>query len=228
MMSGLQAESPPIARVPGRLRRETAMVLLLLAVASIAVPAIRLSILQAAGRTLVVNECNGFADIIVVSGEADGAGVLEASDLVKSGVATRVAVFTYSPNAMEREFSRRGIPYEDRTARFVRQFRSLGIVNVEQIPTYVTGTEDEGPALARWCDEQRFHSVLVVGNPDHSRRLRRVFHRSVRDHQTTVAVCSTPYSEFDPDRWWHSHTGIRTEIMESEKLLLDIVRHPIS
>ena len=214
--------------ITDRRQRGIAVVLVLLALSSIAVPAIRYSILRAAGRTLVVNECAGLADIIVISGEADGAGVLEASDLVRSGVATRVAVFTYSPNAMEQEFTRRGIPYEDRTARFVRLLRSLGLIRVEQIPTYVTGTEDEGPALARWCDEQGFHSVVVVGNPDHSRRLRRVFHRSVKGHQTIVAVCPTQYSGFDSDRWWKSRTGIRTEIMESEKLLLDIVRHPIS
>lgn len=214
--------------IAGRLRRGIALVLVLLAAASIAVPAIRHSILRAAGWTLVVNECVGSADIIVVSGEADGAGVLGASDLVHSGVATRVAVFKYAPNAVEREYTRRGIAYENRTARFVGELRTLRIVNVEQIPTYVNGTESEGPALARWCDEQRFHSVVVVGTPDHSRRLRRVLHRSMKGHQTTVTVCSAPYSGFDPDRWWTSRDGIRTVIMESEKLWLDIVRHPVS
>lgn len=212
----------------GRPRRAIALVLLLLAVASFAVPAIRRPILRAVGRTLIVNESVGLADIIVVSGEADGAGVLEASDLVHSGVATRVAVFTYARDAVEREFTRRGIPYEDKTARYVRQLRALGLANVEQIPTYVTGTEDEGPTLARWCDEQRFHSVVVVGARDHSRRLRRVLHRSMKGHQTTVTVCSSRYSLFDPGQWWSSRDGIRTEIMESEKLLLDLVRHPIS
>lgn len=211
-----------------RLRRGIALVLVLLAVASLAVPAIRHSILRAAGWALVVNEHVGSADIIVVSGEADGAGVLGASDLVSSGVATRVAVFTYTPNTVEREYARRDIPYENRTARFVGELRALRIVNVELIPTYVTGTESEGPALARWCDEQRFRSIVVVGTPDHSRRLRRVFRRSLKGHQTTVTVCSSPYSAFDPDRWWNSRDGIRTLIMESEKLLLDIVRHPIS
>lgn len=214
--------------IAGRRRHGIALVLVLLAVACIAVPAIRHYILRAAGWTLVVNERVGSADIIVVSGEADGAGVLGASDLVHSGVATRVAVFTYAPNTVEREYARRGIPYENRTARFVGELRALGLANVEQIPTYVTSTESEGPALARWCDEQRFHSVVVVGTPDHSRRLRRVLHRSMKGHQTTLTVCSTPYSAFDPDRWWNSRDGIRTEIMESEKLLLDIVRHPIS
>lgn len=214
--------------ITDKLRRGIALMLVLLTVASIAVPAIRHSILRAAGRTLVVNESVGLADIIVVSGEADGAGVLEASDLVHSGVATRVAVFSYARDAVETEFISRGIPYEDKTARYVRQLRALGLANVEQIPTFVTGTEDEGPTLARWCDEQRFHSVVVVGGRDHSRRLRRVLHRSMKGHQTTVAVCSSRYSLFDPDRWWNSRGGIRTEIIESEKLLLDIVRHPIS
>jgi hypothetical protein len=214
--------------IASRLRRGTAFGLLLLAVVSIATPAIRHSILRAAGWTLVVNERIGAADTIVVSGEADGAGVLEAADLVHSGVATRVAVFSYGRDAVVREFTRRGIPYEDKSARFVGELKALGLVDVEQIPTYVTGTEDEGPVLARWCDEHRFHSVVVVGSRDHSRRLRRVFQRSMKGHQTTVVVCSSPYSEFDPDRWWNSRSGTRTEIIELEKLFLDIVRHPIS
>jgi hypothetical protein len=212
----------------GRLQRGIALVLMLSVVACIAVPRIRHSILRAAGWMLVVDDRVGSADVIVISGDAYGSGVLEASDLVHSGVATRVAVFAYPPDAVKREFARRGIPYEDRSAISLRELRSLGLVSAEQIPTYVTGTEDEGPKLARWCDEQRLHSVLVVATPDHSRRARRVLHRFMKGHQTTVAVCSTHYSEFDPDRWWDSRSGIRTEIMELEKLLLDIVCHPFS
>ena len=214
--------------IAGRPRRRFALVLVLLAVVGIGAPEIRHSILRAAGSMLVVNERVGSADIIVVSGEGDGPSVLEASDLVHSGVATRVAVFAYAPDAVEQEFTRRGIPYENKTTRYVRQLRALGVVNVEQIPTYVTGTEDEGPVLARWCDEQRFRSVVVVGTPDHSRRLRRVLHRSMKGHETTVKVCAARYSAFDPDQWWNSRGGIRTEIEELEKLLLDIARHPIS
>lgn len=211
-----------------QLRRGMAFVTVLLAVASIAVPAIRHSILRAAGRMLVINDRVGPADIIVVSGEADGAGVLEASDLFHSGVARRVAIFSYSRDVVEREFTHRGISYQDKTARFFGQLKALGVANVEQIPTYITGTEDEGPALARWCDQQRFHFIVVVGNRDHSRRLRRVLQRSLKGHQTTVAVCSSRYSTFDPEHWWESRDGVRTEIVEYEKLLLDLLRHPTS
>jgi hypothetical protein len=43
-----------------------------------------------------------------------------------------------------------------------------------------------------------------------------------------VHPTSARYSDFDPDRWWGSRGGIRIEIEELEKLLLDVVRHPIS
>jgi hypothetical protein len=205
-----------------------ALLVVLLATASIAVPTIRQAILRDAGWALVVDERVGSADIIVISGDADGAGVLEALDLVHSGVAMRLAVFADAPDDVEREFIRRGVRYENNAARSIRELRELGAVSVEQIPIFITGTEDEGPALARWCDEQRLHSVVVVGTPDHARRLRRVLHRSMKGHQTTVAVSSAHYSGFDPDRWWNSRDGVRTEIEEMEKLLLDVVRHPIS
>jgi len=205
------------------------LVVVLLGVASIAISAIRQPILRAAGWALVVNERAEAADVIVVAVNADGAGVLEAADLVHSGVAMRVAVFADPPDTIvEREFIRRGIPYEDAVARSVRQLRALGVDTIDLIPTYVTGSEDEGPVLADWCDQHRFRSVVVVSTSDHSRRLRRLLHRSMKGHQTRVSVRSARYLVFDPDRWWRSHGEIRTELEELEKLLLDVVRHPIS
>lgn len=204
-------------------------VVVLLGAASIGISAIRRSILRAAGWALVVNERLEPADVIVVAVDADGAGVLEAADLVHSGVATRVAVFADPPDTMVgQEFVRRGIPYEDAAARSVRQLRALGVDTIDHIPRYVTGTEDEGPALADWCDQHRFRSVVVVSTSDHSRRLRRVLHRSMKGHQTRVTVRSARYLVFDPDRWWEARGGVRTEVEELEKLLLDVVRHPMT
>jgi hypothetical protein len=200
----------------------------LLVLASVAVSPIRRPILRAAGWALIVNERVEPADVIVVTVEADGAGVLEAADLVHSGMAARVAVFGESPDSVEREFIRRGIPYENAAARSVRQLTELGVDSVELIATNVGGSEDEGPVLADWCDQHRFRSVIVVSTSDHSRRLRRVLHRSTKGHHMRVTACSSRYSLFDPDRWWQSRRGIRTEVAELQKLLLDVVRHPIS
>jgi hypothetical protein len=216
----------PSVRRPRRAR--IVLIVVLLGVASIAIYAFRRPILRAAGWTLIVNDSIEPADVIIVTVEADGAGVLEAADLVHSGVAARVAVFGEPPDTVEREFIRRGIQYDDAAARSVRQLRLLGLDTIGLVPTYVAGSEDEGPALADWCDQHKFRSVVVVSTSDHSRRLRRLLHRSMKGHFTRIMIRYSRYSVFDPDRWWQSHVGIRTEVAELEKLLRDIVRHPIS
>jgi hypothetical protein len=206
-----------------------AVFVVLMGVASVAVPVIRRAILRAAGWTLVASDPVTHADVIVVAVDADGAGALETADLVHNGVAPRVAVFEDTPDTtVEQEFIHRGLLYEGVGARSFRQLQALGVKNVERVPGYVTGSEDEGPALAAWCDQNHFRSVVVVTTSDHSRRLRRSLHRSMQNHHTVVMVRPARYSDFDPDNWWESHGGTRTELEESEKLLVDIVQHPIS
>jgi hypothetical protein len=214
----------------GRLWAGVWVLVILVGAAAVGIPSIRRAILREAGWALVANDPIEPADIIVVSRDADGAGALEAADLLHSGVATRVAIFTNSSDPVGHEFIRRGIPYEDETARSVRQLRSLGVKTIDQITGSVGGTEDEGPVLADWCNRQGIRSVVVVSTVGHSRRLRRVLHRSLRGHQTRVMVhtVSARFPDFDPERWWGVRGGVRVEIEELEKLLLDVVRHPIS
>jgi uncharacterized SAM-binding protein YcdF (DUF218 family) len=208
-----------------------ATILLTLALAAFAIVAIRSlrePVLRAAGLALVVNnEPVAPADIIVLTIDSGGAGALEAADLVQSGVSKRVAVFENPPSREGSEFIRRGLPYEDQGARQIRQLRTLGITEVVQI-SRVNGTEDEGQVLPKWADEQHLRSIVVVATKDHSRRLQRVFDRATKGHPTHVTVQAAHYSSFDPDRWWETRFGTRIEIIELQKLLLDIVLHPMS
>jgi hypothetical protein len=75
----------------------TLVVVALATVAILAVASVREPVLRAAGWALVINEPISPADIIVVSAAAYGAGALEAADLVQSGIARRVAVFSNPP-----------------------------------------------------------------------------------------------------------------------------------
>jgi hypothetical protein len=169
------------------------------------------------------------ADVIVIATGADGAGVLEAADLVHAGVATRVAVFSDPPDAVvDAEFLRRGVPYEDAAARSLGELRALGVDAVEQIPWPVAGSDEEGRALPEWCAQRHLRSVVVVTTSDHSRRLRRLLRRGMDGQGTHVTVRRARYSQFDPGRWWDTRQGVRTEVIELEKLLLDVVLHPIS
>ena len=204
------------------------VVVALAAAAIVAIPSVREPVLRAAGWALVVNEPVAPADIIVISLDSGGAGVLEAADLVQSGIATRVAVFTDPPSGEDYEFIRRGLPYEDAGARQIRQLRLLGVTDVVQIPRTDVGTEGEGQVLPPWCDQHQFRSIVFVAAKDHSRRLRRVLDRVMKGHPTRVTVRPARYSSFDPDRWWETRGGVRTEIVELQKLVLDVVLHPMS
>jgi uncharacterized SAM-binding protein YcdF (DUF218 family) len=212
-----------------RLRWAAILVMVaLVVVAIVALPSVREPILRTAGWALVINNRVARADIIVVSLDSGGAGALEAADLVRSGIATRVAVFADRPNGEAREFMHRGLPYEDATARQIRQLRSLGVMDVVQIPRTSGGTESAGQVLPTWCDQHQLRSVVFVATKDHSRRSQRVLNRAMKGRLTQVTVQSTRYSDFDPDQWWRTRDGVRTEIIELQKLGLDLVRHPMS
>jgi uncharacterized SAM-binding protein YcdF (DUF218 family) len=200
----------------------------LAAAAIVAVPSVREPVLRAAGWALVVDEPVAPADIIVVSLSSGGAGALEAADLVQSGIATRVAVFADPPSGEDHEFIRRGLPYEDAAARQIRQLRWLGVTDVVQIPRTNIETQGEAQVLPPWCDQHQFRSIVFVAARDHSRRLRRVLDRVMKGHPTRVTVRPERYSSFDPDRWWETRGGVRTEIVELQKLVLDVVLHPMS
>ena len=199
----------------------------LTAFASLAVRFIREPVLRAAGWALVTSEPGAPADVIVLTVDSGPAGSLQAAALVQKGISKQVAIFTEPPNEEEREFIRLGVPYENAAARQMKQLRSLGMTDVVQI-SEVDGSEGEGLVLPQWCDEHQFGSIIVVATKDHSRRLRRVLDRAMKGHLTRVAVQPARYSSFDPDRWWKTRGGIRIEIIELQKLLLDFALHPIS
>jgi hypothetical protein len=208
-------------------RWATALVVLA-AAAVVAFPSAREPLLRAAGWALVVSEPVAPADVIVVSLDSAGAGALEAADLVQRGIAMRVAVFIDPPSGEDREFIRRGLPYDDASARQIRQLNSLGVTDIVQISRTEAGTEGEGKVLPRWCDQHQFRSIVFVAARDHSRRVRRMLDRVMRGHPTRVMVQPARYSSFDPNRWWETRSGVRTEIVELQKLVLEAILHPMS
>jgi hypothetical protein len=191
------------------------------------IPSARTRLLRSAGDALVAEDALEHADAIVLTIDAQGAGVLEAADLVHGGIATRVAVFDDPLDPADVEFRRRGLPYAANAERTTRQLREAGVQTIDAIGT-VEGTESESDLLTQWCDRQNIRTVVVVAPRDHSRRLRRVLKRTMRGHHTKPIIRAARFSAFEPDRWWQTRGGIRTEIVETEKLWLDILRHPFS
>jgi hypothetical protein len=183
-------------------------------------------LLRAAGASLVAADPLAPADAVVVAIDAGDAGVLEAADLVRQGMAARVAVLSDAPTPAERELARRGVPYEDAAAVAVRRLASLGVPTAERIPAPVDGSHGAGPVLRDWCARGRIASLIVVSGADHARRVRRVLRRAMRGAPVTIIVRPARYSAFDPRSWWTTRAGVRMGIVEFEKLLLDVVTHP--
>lgn len=200
----------------------------LVVLVSTLVPPVREGILRAAGHALVINEAVEAADIVVVPVWSGSEGAIEAADLVRTGIATRVAVLAGPSSRADKELTRRGVAYRDETEVWTELLNSLGVGKVEIIPQRAAGSEDEGAVLHSWFRQNAFRSAVLISTPDHSRRLRRVLRRSFGGEETRIAIQLTRYSEFDPDRWWETRAGLRIEIVELEKLLLDFLRHPIS
>lgn len=200
---------------------------LLAAVIVAAAPALRHSVLRSAGWALVAEDPPAKADIIIISTDALGAGVLEAADLVQAGYATRVAVFDRPQSRVSRELTRRGVQPLDLKSFSIQLLHGLGITDIAVIPA-VVGTVDEGVVLQRWCVANSIHSILFVSVADHSRRTRRVLDRDLIPHGVQVMVRYARYSEFEPDSWWQTRGGQRILAVESQKLLMDILSHPLS
>lgn len=203
-------------------------VVVLAGVVAAGVPAVRTFLLRAAGRALVVDQPVESADVIVLPQWAGAAGAIEAADLVHAGVAGLVAFLPEPTRPAEGELARRGVPNASDAVEVVRRLHALGVANVELIDEPAAGTEAEGQVLLAWCRQRRFRSILVVSSADHSRRVGRVLRRSLRDEPTRVTIRSARYSAFVPDRWWTTRDGVRTEIVELQKLVLDVLRHPFS
>jgi hypothetical protein len=188
---------------------------------------VRAPLLRGVGRLLVAEDPVSPADAIVLTVDVGAAGVLEAADLVKAGVATRVAVFSDPLDPVDLEFKRRGFKTEPNSAAWVRMLANLGVPDAEQIPLAETGTRAETDALPVWCEANRIHSVVVVAAPDHSRRVRRSLQRTMKGRPVRVMVRPTRVSTFDRDRWWQTRDGTRIGLVELQKLLVDVLRHPL-
>ena len=140
----------------------------------------------------------------------------------------RVLVLASAVTPLTDEFSRRGIPYEDAPARLLRIMATLGVGSVEVVRLDEGGTENAARVLPGWCAREGVRSIVVLTGADHSRRIRRVLHRTMAGSPTSVAVRFSRYSGFSADTWWEYRGGQRAGIVELEKLMLDVIRHPLS
>jgi hypothetical protein len=210
------------------LRRAVFGILIIVAVLLVIIPQTRTWMLRRAGWALVVDDPLAPADAIVLTVDAGEPGVVEANRLVAAGLSQHVAFFVAPHWQVDEDLARRGVAVDQYGTRLMQALLAEGFADVAPMPTAVSGSRDEGAALAQWSVDHRINSVIVVAPPDHTRRLRRVLRRSMKDVPSRVIVRATRRAAFHPDRWWQTREGVRTQITETAKLLIDVLRHPWS
>jgi uncharacterized SAM-binding protein YcdF (DUF218 family) len=194
----------------------------------LAATVLRKSVLREIGWALVMNNAvPKSADVIVLSIDSKYPAVLTAADLFHQGVAPKVALFANPTQPWEQEFVHRGVSFVSEENELAGYLDKLGVKQVEIVPRSVAGSEDEATALPSWCDQHNFRSLVIVTTPDHSRRLGRILRRAMNGRSVLISIQSAQYSGFDPDHWWESRGGVRIVIVEVQKLVLDMLVHPI-
>lgn len=206
-----------------RQRKAIAVFLVVLAVAAFREP-----LLRTLGRALVVNEELAPSDVVVIPEWTQAAGALEAADIFRQGLATGAVVLLDTPDLAETELIRRGLKSTSHASWLLDVLKQLKVEPVETIDDSGNGTQAETVALPQLCERHGWRRIIVVSLSDHSRRLQRLLRRSMRDRGFRVIVRTSAYSSFDPDTWWRTRDGIRIQLLESQKLLLDILLHPFS
>jgi hypothetical protein len=209
------------------LSRVLLAVSLLAIVLILSVPTLRNATLLRFGALLVHADAIATADVIVIAVDGGAPEILEAVDLVHAGFAHSVWVFSEPMDEMGQEFARRGLPYADKSAVAVQTLRALGVPDAQLVVPPVDGSNREAERLPAWCREHQFKRVIFLVVADHSRRMKRMLERSTTGEGVPdIRVRYSRYAQFQPETWWTTRSGVRMAIIESEKLLLDVLNHP--
>jgi len=184
-------------------------------------------VLRGLGHVLITDEPIAQSDAIILPNWTGTPGALEAADLVHQGISKHVLVLMDRPPNAYRELVRRGI-IPDGDNWLVNLLRALGVDDVRVVQNSGNGTSEEAFLLPDWLALNHIRSAVVISTPDHSKRMRRLLRRSFDSSSVQMVVKTTRYSDFDPNDWWRSRSGLRAGVEELQKLLLDIVQHPIS
>ena len=194
------------------------------------VPALRVRTLTGLGAGLIHIDplAESEADAIVIAVDGSGPEVLEAADLVHEGRARKVWVLAGPPDELGQEFARHGLPYADKATVAVQTLHALGVKEAEMALPRVDGSNSEAGMLPGWFASHHYQHIIFVVVADHTHRMRRMLDRELAAKATAVDVRirTSRYAPFKADAWWLGRGGVRTLIVEYQKLVLDLLSHP--
>lgn len=186
----------------------------------------RHAVLRTLGSLLVVEDPLQPTEVAIVTSDAGWAGLIEAADLYREQHVVRIALPLVESGRVGRELRRRGVEITS-TIQILEQ---LGVpaTAVTNIGAGEGGTTDFTQAVATWCATNGVKRLLVISAATHSRRIRRTLHRAFGNMPPQIVMRIPRHEAFDAADWWLNRTTLRSGIFEIQKLLYDLVQHPVS
>jgi len=183
------------------------LVLLVVCVLVFVVYLLREPLLRAFADWWVVSDRLEKAQAIVVLGGDSAAGdrLQRAATLYREGWAPRLVVsgpavrfYLSEAELMQREALNLGVP-EDK----------LLVVRHA-----ATSTLEEAQQLSKVFAEHKLRKLIVVTSNFHTRRVRRIFRKLLRERGTQVWVDAAADSRFVPERWWQEREARALLLLE--------------
>lgn len=172
----------------------------------------RRPIMRYAAESWVVDAPAAHADAILLLGDdnfyADRA--TRAAELIRQGAAPVVVASgrRLRPSAgivelMQHDLLERGVPKE----KILPFAQDAG------------NTEEEAAALAKFCAEHHFRSVIIVTSNYHTRRARYIFEKTFPS-SISISVASARDGDFDPEHWWEKRKSEKLFVHELAGMLV--------
>ena len=75
------------------------------------------------------------------------------------------------------------------------------------IGSNVVKTYDESKAVRAWIEKTGAKSIIIPTDPFHTRRVRWVFSKQLRDAKTQIHVVAINPTRYRADNWWWHEEG---------------------
>ena len=161
----------------------------------------RVPLLRLAGEFWVVDEPPETSDVIVVlSGDNyDAERATRAASLFKSGMAPRVVAtgralrsYATTTDLMKRDLVEHGVP-DSAIVPFTHK---------------ADDTRDEAAAVSEFVRSHGWKKILLVTSNYHTRRSQYIYEHVLPSSDQLLTVAA-PDSDYDPNYWWRTRTGVK-------------------
>jgi uncharacterized SAM-binding protein YcdF (DUF218 family) len=220
-MSGPESRpiEPESARAKGIARLK--WVFFVLALLYVLVSAYHGVILTSMGRYLVVERPPEKSDLIVCLRGGNVERALSAADAYHNNLAPEVFVTRETiPDGYE-ILKQRGASYPESRELMILMLKGLGVPEsaILSSDTPSENTVMEAALVRDLAREKNYRSLILVTSPNRSREAWLVFRKAMEGEDVRIAVIPSPYSGYNPERWWKNPKQIGEVVLEYQKLV---------